>query len=116
MKVKKNKDIPSFAEYFDRAQVSDRAAELLSISLLEDYGMVTRGNSENIIGKNKIRRTRTAVPTALKESQNVSEISSLYFVGQGDTTYFNGRRGDKLYKREVTEEHIAVINEPGNNI
>ena len=44
MKVKKNKDIPSFAEACDRAQVSDRAAALLSTSFLEDYSMVTREN------------------------------------------------------------------------
>ena len=53
MKVKKNKDILSFAEACDRVQVSDLAAALLSISLLEDYDMVTRKNSEKRIDKNK---------------------------------------------------------------
>ena len=69
MKVKKNKEIPSFADACSRAQVSDRAAALLSTPHLEDYGMVTRENSESIIDKNKIRRARSAVRTALKESQ-----------------------------------------------
>ena len=41
-KVKKNKDMLSFAEACDRVQVSDRAAASLSTSFLEDYGMVNR--------------------------------------------------------------------------
>ena len=68
LKVKKNKNIPSFAEARNRAQVPDRSAEILSTSLLEDYGMVTRENSENKIYKIKKRRARTAVRSALKYS------------------------------------------------
>ena len=78
--------------------------------------MVTRENSENIMDKNKIRRARTTVLTALKESQNVSEITSLYIDGRTDTTYVNEKRGDKFYKSKVTKEHVSIIIEPSNNV
>ena len=78
--------------------------------------MVTRGNSETIIVKNKKRRSWTTVRTALKESQNVSEVTSLYRDGRRDTTYVNEKRGNRFYTRKVFEEHISVITEPGNNV
>ena len=53
---REKKHLSSFAVACDRAQVSYRAAALLSKSLSEDYGKTTREDAENVIDKNKIRR------------------------------------------------------------
>lgn len=100
------------AKSADLTGVSNRAVAKIATAVLLDMKLVSERDNNNIIDKNKIRR---AIAKNRKQLQNEdsdrkNDIRGLYFDGRKDRTlvYLNNRQAT------ITEEHIALIEEPGN--
>jgi hypothetical protein len=108
------KTLTNFAIACDRVGVSDRGAALLSSSLLEDISITesTIKSPNIILDKNKIRRERSKTRLNTKKQKSVSQITSIYFDGKRDITLIDEKRGNKIYRKKITEDHISVISEP----
>ena len=50
----------------------------------------------------------------IAESTNYENIISIYFDGQKDHTLVMERSEEKRAKKEIIEEHITVLSEPGS--
>ena len=100
----------------ERTGVSDRSAAMISSSVLQDYGIISADSFEDVIDRNKIRRSkniRKEVNAFVKN--NASEIQSLYFDGRKDQTLINEKKEDSYHKKNIMEEHITLMSEPGSN-
>ena len=95
---------------------SDRAAAAIASAVLQDFGLISPGHSQNVIDKNKIRRERMRKRNILQDMQasDGGGLHSIYFDGRKDVTVTNVRKGSKWYKENHVEEHISVIEEPGS--
>ena len=117
---RQKKDLSSFAEACDRAQVSDRAAALLSTSLLENFGIITKKNAVNVIEKNKFRLARVTVRTALSGSHIFSDINSLYFDGRRDTAYVNEKEAinstEKKSPKNTFQQSLSQVTQSALNV
>jgi hypothetical protein len=110
------RDLPALARACDRVGVSDRAAAAIASAVLEDFGMISPEDSQNVVDKNKIRRARQRKRRILQEVavSNDEQLRSLYFDGRKDHTIKNTLKGSKWYRQKAVEEHISLIEEPGS--
>nr|CAH7731779.1 unnamed protein product [Callosobruchus chinensis] len=105
--------LPSTAKAVDLTGVSNRAAAKIVSAVLVDLNMVNKSNPDKVVDKNKIRREIKKNRYRL-QSQNTDlseHLGGLYFDGRKDRTILqvDNRR------KEITEEHIALIQEPNGN-
>ena len=101
----------------ERTGVSDRSAAMISSSVLQDYGIISADSFEDVIDRNKIRRSKNDIRKEVNAfaKNNASEIQSLYFDGRKDQTLINEKKGDSYHKKNIMEEHITLMSEPGSN-
>lgn len=108
--------LPTLARECDRHGISDRAAAAIASAVLQDFGLISPDDSQNVIDKSKIRRERMRKRNILQDMQasEGGDLRSLYFDGRKDVTITNVRKGSKWYKQNAVEEHISLIEEPGS--
>ena len=98
----------------ERTGVSNRSAAIIPSSVLQDYDILSAGASDDVIDRNKIRRSRKkgSKPSA---KINAAEIQSFYFDGRKDQTLINEKKEESYHKKNVIEEHVTLIAEPVSN-
>jgi len=107
------KELPALARACDRHKVSDRSAAAIASAVLQDFGLITTDNSENVIDRSKIRRARKKVRTNLQHRiHSDNSLKSIYFDGRKDKTMVNIKKGSKYYRQSIVEEHLSLIKEP----
>lgn len=108
--------LTTFAKTCDRHGISDRSAAALASAVLDDIGIVTPEDRSKIIDRSKVRRERRRTRSTLR-LQELSEINihGLYFDGRKDKTIVQVKKGNKLYRQTVVEEHIVLVQEPECN-
>lgn len=103
-------DISGLAETLDRYSVSDRAGAAIASAVLQDYGIIGKDKTENIIDRHKIRRARERKRQDLQTDALPFAIKGLYFDGRKDRTLIMEENRRKM----IVEEHITMIEEPGS--
>ena len=80
--------LPKTAEAWDRYLVSDRAGAAIACGVLTDYGIITDGNTAQVIGPRKIHdaRHKFRMERVKKDIEDMKEITSLYFDGKKTST------------------------------
>lgn len=69
-----------------------------------------------VIDKSKICREREKYHKTLNDSINSSDaLLSVYFDGRKDITHIIEKKDGKHYRKEIREEHVVLIKEPGEN-
>lgn len=110
-----SKDLPTLARACDRLGISDRSAAAIATAVLQDFGVVSKEDTFNVVDRNKIRRARQKKRRELQMLvEDSNELQSLYFDGRKDHTITNMLKGSKWYKQKVLEEHLSLIEEPGS--
>ena len=111
------RNLPSLARACDRVGVSDRAAAAIVSAVLQDFGLISTEDLQDVVDKNKIRRARHRKRKILQgmDTNTDEALHSLYFDGRKDYTIKNVLKGGKWYRQKVVEEHISsLIEEPGS--
>lgn len=106
--------LPTVAKVCDRYGLSTRSAAAVASAVLADVGLVSKEDLTLVIDKNKIHR---AVSKARNEASKEVEgfvLKSIYFDGRKDKTLINEKIGDRYHRKEVLEEHISILAEPGS--
>ena len=62
------KKLPTLATACDRHGVSDRAAAAIASAVLQDFGVLSKEHSFNVIDRSKIRRSRQTQRTAMQKT------------------------------------------------
>jgi hypothetical protein len=107
--------LPTLARACDRHGVSDRSAAAIATAVLQDFGLISKADTSNVVDRNKVRRARQKKRIELQMLAGESnELQSLYFDGRKDHTLTNTQKGSKWYRKKVYEEHISLIEEPGS--
>lgn len=105
--------LPTLAKTCDRYGVSNRAAAAIASAVLKDVGLITQDNSSKVIDKCKLQRERQkSRKLAIAEQLDSRLIRGLYFDGRKDKTLVQYSVGGKYHRREVTEEHLVLVEEP----
>lgn len=104
-------NISNLAEVLGRYSVSDRIGAAIASATLADFGLLSNEDRQNIIDRSKIRRAREKTRISKSNQLQCRTIKSLYFDGRKDSTLaiIDNRR------RKIMEEHIVLIEEPGEN-
>lgn len=113
-KKKVVRDLPSLGGVCDRIGISNRSAALLATSVLQDHGIISDENKESIIDRHKVSRQRSKSRKTQKDSRPKIPLKALYFDGRKDRTRTQEERGAKKSLNIITEEHIALLQEPGS--
>lgn len=94
----------------DRYGISNRARAAIATATLQDFGVISRSETKNIIDKNKFQRERERVRNSILSENSIGVLKSIYFDGRKDRTLalVDGRR------RVIVEEHIVMLSEPGS--
>lgn len=108
--------LPNLAKACDRTGISDRAAAIITSSVLKDLGLITETDGEKVIDRNKVRRERKRSRNALKENQDLegNKIYAIYFDGRKDRTLVQHKEENISSRKTVIEEHIVLVSEPGS--
>jgi hypothetical protein len=104
--------LPSLAIVSDRYGVSDRAAAALASSVLEDVGLIQSQDTSLVVDRSKLRRERNRIRDQIVKQSHVTSLRGLYFDGRKDQTLVIKKEGHKFHRHKVTEEHIALIQQP----
>jgi hypothetical protein len=113
----KRAKLSHFALACDRTGVSDRAAALITSSILKDLSSVEDGEGKTttvVVDRSKVRRERTKQRTTLQQEIRSNKLYSIYFDGRKDSTYVVETIEGTGHKKKITEEHISLIEEPGS--
>ena len=94
----------------DRTGVSNRAAAMIVTAALHDIN----SGSPNIIDRNKVSRERKKSRVQSIGSTDYGNVTSLYFDGRKDRTLVMERSAERRARKEIIEEHITVLAEPGS--
>ena len=105
------------AKICDRFGSTNRVGAAIASAVLEDFGIVTKDDRSNVIDQYKLRRERASsrMSFSAQIDDNIPDIQTLYFDGRKDKTLKLEKKGSRWYRKLITEEHITVITEPGNN-
>ncbi|XP_031339105.1 uncharacterized protein LOC116167737 isoform X3 [Photinus pyralis] len=107
--------LKNLAAVCDRAGVSDRSGSLIASALLKDLDIISQKDKSKIIDRSKLRRERQKMREDLQKLENPdSPLLGLYFDGRKDKTIIQEERGNKRYRKTITEEHIVLLAEPGS--
>ena len=107
--------IPTVAQEADRYGVSNRAAAALCTATLVDYGIINPNDETNVIDKQKVWRARQELRRELRErhTEDMEQITGLFFDGKKDMTLMKEKVGDKWYSTQKWEDHYVLVGEPG---
>jgi hypothetical protein len=106
--------LPALAMACDRHGLSDRAAASIATAVLHDFGVVTADDSSKVIDRSKVRRSRETTRN-LQQAESDASLPGLYFDGRKDNTLVNVKADTgKYHRKEITEEHIVIVREPGS--
>uniref|UniRef100_A0A6P7G809 Uncharacterized protein LOC114334779 n=1 Tax=Diabrotica virgifera virgifera TaxID=50390 RepID=A0A6P7G809_DIAVI len=106
-------ELPSVALACDRTGVSDRAAAIIVNAVLEDTGVISKGNATMTIDRTKIRRARISQrELCMAKPTEKPAIIGLFFDGRKDRTQIYKTTANK--RRCITEKHISLVSEPGS--
>lgn len=99
-----------------RTGVSDRHVALIATAALQDAGIVSKESPDSIVDRSKIRREKTKHSSEIQKDQDVSDhpVRGLFFDGRKDTTFVQEKKGGTYHRREIQEEHITIVEEPGS--
>lgn len=113
---KKGLVLSDVAEACDRSGLSDRSASLLVNAVLKDFNLVSDKDPSLVIDRSKIRRERKRrrEDLANMEKEQQKEVSGIYFDGRKDTTLAVEKIGSSYHNKQISEEHIVVVAEPGS--
>jgi hypothetical protein len=109
--------LASVASIADRIGISDRAAAAIASAALQDLGVITEDDKTNVIDRMKIRRARSKNRRDLINDSRYNQITEnrgLFFDGRKDKTIVQEKKGTKLYKKVISEEHVSLIEEPNS--
>lgn len=106
--------LPNLAQACDRTGVSDRAASLITNSVLQDLSIILVEHHDKIIDRSKIRRERKKMRNQIKidDTKNFKSLHGIYFDGRRDKTLQNEMKDNKYYRTTVSEEHVVLVSEP----
>jgi hypothetical protein len=105
--------MPSLAVACDRTGVSDRSAAMIASAVLQDVGIINEEDTNLVVDRSKVRRERTKMRTELQKS-DTEPVIGLYFDGRKDQTITQEKKGDKFYRRVVSESHYSLVAEPNS--
>ena len=111
------KKLPSLALTCDRTGVSDRAGASIASAILKDVGIITEENTTEVIDRSKIRRERKKTRKQVIEEDMIATDKlplCIFFDGKKDKTLCQVEKGNKKLKKEIVEEHITILEEPGS--
>ena len=98
-----------------RYNLPSRPAAALATAVLIDYKIITKNDTSQVIGKNKIvRETERVAKEILSSDEGFFNLTGLYFDGRRDDTVKQIKIGNKFYKKVVKEEHYSLLKEPGS--
>lgn len=110
--------LPAFCTAVYRTKTSTRHAALLASSLLEDVGMVTSENTENVIDASKIQRQKNVLATTILADTDAAlkekKLRALYFDGRQDRTLTLEKKKKSVSRVVKKEEHVVLVEEPGS--
>lgn len=106
--------LPTVAEVCDRYGLSTRSAAAVASAVLTDVGLISTEDLTMVIDKNKIHRAVSKVRRETSKNIGGIVIKSIYFDGRKDKTLVNEKIGDRYHRKEVLEEHISILAEPGS--
>lgn len=115
-RASKNLRLPSVALVCDRTGISARSAAMIVSAGLKDANVSgTEKHAVAIIDKSKVRReVSRSCQTAREEHVNVSQpVVALFYDGRKDKTLKLETIGPKKRITTVIEEHIVLLEEPG---
>lgn len=111
-RVRLTKNLPAVARACDRYGLSDRSAVAVASAVLQDFGIISEGDSKNVIDRNKIRKSRQLKRNDLQILERSDGVRAVYFDGRNDHTITNIPIGSRWYRKKVVEEHVSLIEEP----
>ena len=76
--------------------------------------MIYQLANANVIDKNKVTREKQKSRKQYMDLNESANIISLYFDGRKNCTLLMEESGTKRIRREVIEEHVTVLAEPGS--
>lgn len=106
--------LPTVAKVCDRYGLSLRSAAAVTSAVLADVGLVSTKELTLVIDKNKIHRAVSKARTEASKDIGSTVIKSIYFDGRKDKTLINEKIGNRYRRKEVLEEHVSVLAEPGS--
>ncbi|KAK2578324.1 hypothetical protein KPH14_012625 [Odynerus spinipes] len=106
--------LPSVARVCDRYGLSSRSAAAVTSAVLQDVGIITSSDTSLVIDKNKIHRALSKSRNRLQQNDNMPTIKSIYFDGRKDKTLVLEKIIDRFHRKEISEEHISILCEPGS--
>ena len=104
-----SKSLPNFAAACDRTGVSCRAAAMIVSAALDAD---IEGKNANVIDKNEVTREKQKSRKQYMDSN--ANIISLYLDGRKNRILLMEELETKRTRREVIEEHVTVLAEPGS--
>lgn len=105
----------SVARECDRHGVSDRVAASIVSAAFRDVGLIDDSDRTSIVDRSKIRRERSRSRLMASDSATSDPLVALYFDGRKDKTIIQEKVIDKFHRREVLEEHISLVQQPGSS-
>ena len=114
-KIKRlERNLPTLPRACDRHRISDRAAAAIASAVLQDFGLISKEDSSNVVDRSKVRRARQSKRHSLQDTVEDDKLRSLYFDGRKGRTMTITKNGDRFYRKIITEEYISMIAEPGS--
>lgn len=108
--------LPNLVMAIDRTGISTRQAAIIANAVLQDVGMITAEDTTMVIDRHKIIREQQLFHRHIldkTENNSTVNIKGLYFDGRKDLTLSMEKKNDKYYRREIREEHVTLLEEPG---
>lgn len=104
----------NFALAIDRTGVSLRNAGIIANALMQDLGLITTKDTSMVIDLSKIVRELKKLHKLLENNaDSTNNYSALYFDGRKDLTVVQEKHGAKYFRKEIKEEHVTLLKEPG---
>lgn len=106
--------LPTVVKVCNRYGLSTRSAAAVAPAVLVDVGLVSTEDLTLVIDKNKIHRAVSKARAEASKDIGGIVIKSIYFDGRKDKTLINEKIGDRYHRKEVLEQHISGLAEPGS--
>lgn len=100
----KNASIP-IVDHLRVCQYIQGAGAFIATLALQDYGLITKSKTVNVIDKNKVRNSRTRKKIELRSNTLTNKVNGLYFDGPHN---FHYRQSSQKYYREAHSSYIRT--------
>ncbi|CAH0551074.1 unnamed protein product [Brassicogethes aeneus] len=77
-------ELKKFARVLDRYGVSDRSAAAIASAVLKDVGIITEGDTVNVVDRSKVRRARIKSRQSLQDKGIDNSVKAVFFDGRKD--------------------------------